>query len=431
MVKRRLVLATTLALFGLAACQLVLGLEKPTEYDPVSDAGGDGGMDGGVDSTCVPSEFPGPPETDSPRLDSTSGESAYYMAVRAFSVGGDGNLPGANLDCVDTVCSADKPAALSCVPREGGADLCDEPNGVDNQVGRVVMKKFLLDVDEQLGAEAIYAGKYGQVIVLKGYNGLPNDRNVGVGFAPSPGFFESESGCTPLAVLDSGAGDAAPKFCRAPGTSCSETDGGCCGNCTDGGCSALPRWDGCDKWLQDDRYSTGSLPVLVEGYVRDSVLYVPPTDGRPFPLQLGRAVATLQAAGLVARVERVDDFGMPSAPASPARRLRLRNARVFGRVSSAQLLEFVTRFRLANSGACLPYFPFASLRVEVCKSQDVALALTSSGTCDAFSMGFRFETEAAERGVGGRASIREPCLEGIPEDASIRSFLDGSLLDCP
>lgn len=433
MVKRRLqgsLLAGTLALFGVAACQLVLGLDRPTEFDPVSDAGDasrDGESDGGVDAICVPSEFPPPPVSDTPSSDSNPGESTFYMAVRAFSVGGAANLPGANLDCVDTVCSADKPA-LSCVPREGGADLCDEPGGVDNQVGRVVMKKFLLDVDEQLGAEDISTGKYGQVIVVKAYNGLPNDSSVGVGFAPSPGFFESEDVCLPLPV-DSGV----PSFCFPPGTQCPPAPGKCCGNCVDGGCGPIPRWDGCDKWLQDDRYSVGSTPaVTVPGYVRDSVLYVRPSDGYPFPLQLGGAVATLRAAGLVARVDRIDDLGMPSAPANRARRLRLRDARVFGRVSSAELLEFVTRFRQAKSGKCLPFFAFASLRTEVCRSQDVALGLSASnGTCDAFSMGIRFDSEAAERGAGGTASVREPCLEGIPEDASLRSFQDGSFLDCP
>jgi len=432
MVKRRLVLATTLALFGVAACQLVLGLEKPTEFEPVSDAG-DAGRDseidggGGGDAACVPSEFPPPKVSDTPSPDSNPGESTFYMAVRAFSVGGEANLPGANLDCVDTVCSADKPPLSSCVPREG-ADICDEPGGVDNQVGRIVMKKFFLDVDEQLGAEDISRGKYGQVIVVTGYNGLPNDSSVGVGFAPSPGFFKTEELCLPLPV-DSGA----PSFCFPPGEKCPPTPAECCGDCVDGGCGPIPRWDGCDKWLQDERYSLGSTPaVTVPGYVRDSVLYVRPSDGYPFPLQLGRAVATLRAAGLVARVERTDDFGMPSDPANRARRLRLRDARVFGRVSSAELLEFVTRFRQAKTGACLPYFAFDSLRKEVCRSQDVALALSaSSGTCDAFSMGVRFDTEAAERGAGGTAAVREPCLQDIPGDASIRSFLDGSLLDCP
>jgi hypothetical protein len=59
------------------------------------------------------------------------------------------------------------------------------------------------------------------------------------------------------------------------------------------------------------------------------------------------------------------------------------------------------------------------------------LGSASSGTCDAFSIGLRFDTEATERGVGGRAAVREPCLQGIPEDASIGSFRDGALLDCP
>jgi hypothetical protein len=429
MVKRRLVLATTLALFGVAACQLVLGLDRPTEFEPVSDAG-DAGRDSEIDAGgCVPSEFPGP-KPDTPPPDSKSGSDVYYQAVRSFSVGG-----GANLDCVDTVCSGAKPPASSCVPREG-ADICDELGGVDNQVGRVLRNNFLLD-DEQLGAKEIESGQYGQVVVLKGYNGLPNDEKVGVGLAPSPGFFGFDVGC-PLPVdsgasdADSGASDAdsgasnvdSGAFCIRPGQDC-EAPYRCCGKCVNGKCGPIPLWDGCDKWLQDSRFSEGSEPKnIATGYVRDSVLYVPPIDKNSLPFQLGGAVAILRSAGLIGQVERFDDLGKPSGDNIPARRVRLRNARIFGRVSSAELLEFVSRFRTSN-GACLPFGSFVKLRAEVCASQDISRSLAAQGgVCDAFSLGLRFETEAAERGTVATAAVPDPCLKGILFDASVSSFLD-------
>lgn len=430
MVKRRLVLATTLALFGVAACQLVLGLDKPTEFEPVSDAGDagrDAEPDGGVDATCVPSVFLPPPQTDTgPDTNPT----LYYMAVRSFSLGSEGNLPGVNLDCADTVCSGAEPAASSCVPRVGG-DICDEPGGVDNQVARLAKMSFV-SLDQALGVQAIQAGKFGQAIVLKSYNGLPNDVSVGVGFAPSPGFSrrfgQEDGGLGCLEIPNSPIPDAGTS-CAPPGTSCSSDAGGgskCCGNCNDGGCSPLPRWDGCDSWLLDDRFAAGPMKaeptMFINGYVRDSVLYVLPSDRSRFPLQLGGTVGVLGAAGLVAKVERIDDLGKPSGATSRASRIRLRDARVFGRLSPREVLGFALQ-----TGACLPYVAFESARREVCKSQDVALALTTpSATCDAFSTGFLFDTESAESGILGKASLREPCVQGIPDDASVNA-----LFDCP
>jgi hypothetical protein len=434
MVKRRLVLATTLALFGVAACQLVLGLNKPEEFDPVSDAGldggigRDGGIEGGVVATCVPSVFPPRPDAAPNGAPDTD---LYYMAVRSFSLGSQGKLPGVNLDCVDT-CSGAGPAASSCVPREGG-DICDEPGGVDNQVARIAKNKFVT-VDETLGAQAIQVGRFGQVIVLKNYNGLPDDESVGVGFAPSPGFSgrfgQGDGGLGCLEIPDSSIPNSGTS-CDPPGTSCSsDANGGsnCCGNCNnDGGCSPLPRWDGCDSWILDRRFAVGGEvkgePIsYIPGYVLNSVLYVRPSDQSLIPLQLGGTVAVLRAAGLVARVERIDKDGVEVDAGAIAKRIRLRGALVFGRLSPRELLGFAL-----PPSTCLPFSVIEPIVKDLCKSQDVALDLTNpSAPCDAFSTGFLFDTESAESGPVGDASVGKPCVLSTPDGASV-----DSLFDCP
>jgi hypothetical protein len=435
MVKRRLVLATTLALFGVAACQLVLGLNKPEEFDPVSDAGDagrDGGIEGGIVATCVPSVFPPRPQPDAASDAAPNMDRLYYMAIRSFSLGSQDNLPGVNLDCADT-CSEAGPAALSCVPRQGG-DICDEPRGVDNQVARIAKNKLFITVDESLGAQSIQAGKFGEVIVLKNYNGLPDDESVGVGFAPSPGFSgrfgDGDGGLGCREIRNSPIPDSGPS-CGPPGTSCSsDADGrsNCCGNCNDdGGCSPLPQWNGCDSWILDTGFAVGrddkGEPLsYIPGYVLDSVLYVLPSDQSRIPLQLGGTVAVLRAAGLVARVERIDKDGVEVDAGDRAERIRLRGALVFGRLSPRELLGFALQTR-----PCLPFSVVEPFVKDLCKSQDVALDLTNPGaTCDAFSTGFLFDTESAESGPVGDASVGKPCVVSTPDGASV-----DSLFDCP
>lgn len=389
------------AAVALGACQLVAGLERPTETDapaPGPEAGADApdALPAGPSFLCREG-FPGPIGEDD------GAGARYIVAIRGFSFGvSGGRIPAVNLDCVDTRCDAGAVAACTTkTPRSA----CDESDGGDNQVARLLGNNPFVSIDEQIGRAGIDLGEFGEIIQITNYNGLENDPLVNVGLVPSPGFDRVEQTCEP-GPTDAGAPDAQPP------------DAG------------FPRWDGCDRWFQSSDFTFPESPVArdtVPGYVRDSVLYVEPQEGARYGIQLQGSVTSIATPGLVARLERTDMQGNPVGPARPALRLNLRNGIVFGRVASSAVLDFVSRFRTGTARQCVDQSTFVFARDTICGAQDLPLTPGSMGkACDAFSIAAAFEATPALPGGGAPTRQNEPCLRGF--DGSVA---DSGLLACP
>jgi hypothetical protein len=405
LVKRRLGALAVGSLVVLAACEGIVGLHEPAEDAVAQEAGG---VDAGVDAPEAAPPFlcltPFAPKPGA-NAEAPDAVKTYILATRGFSVGRDdaGALPGVDMDCVDSHCAAGTDAALpsSCTPAGGSFDICDEPGGVDNQVGRALLAKLNFDSKSPLAAPQVAAGRYGELIELFNYNGLPDDPAVSVGFLPSPRFEIYDAFC----AFDAGIFDAAVD-------------------------TSVPNWDGCDRWTTDSTYG-GVSPrpqFSLDGYVADSVLYIPPATTRELPLQLGTAVATLQTPGVIAKLERLTRGGDPAGPAAAAL-LRVDDGTVFGRAPARDILSFFSRFSLTDQTECLPAILYADIRDGVCGSEDLPATAAAVGqSCDAISLAFRFSAIPAERGTAlDDAGATGICVQGLSPDA----FVDAGLLSCP
>ena len=388
-------------LFAVGACQLVVGLERPGENDPFAPAPGDAGTDGpstaiesGLPFLCE-SAFPAPP----PKGSVVGAD--FTLAVRAFNyTTRDGGLAGIDLDCIHT-CGPSAGEARACIPNDADgstpADLCDEPGGIDNQLVRELLRQITPDL--RGSNRQIDLGKYGQILRLKGYNGLPDDDEVGVALVPAAGFEQNK--------CDGGAPAA---------------DGG------------VPRWDGCDFWSLDQKFSAELTPNFRPGYVRGSVLYSKPqlddgTNLGEIAIQLSAPII-LRSAGVIAPLERLGADGKtPLTDGSiPAKALRVRDAVVFGRIRTSEVLDFSGRLRINDNVNCIRYDFWRRIQEKICAAPDLPSEPSKVGSrCDAFSAGVRFEAEPAKLGNSVTVAVSPRCVDDAPDGA----VEDGGLFVCP
>lgn len=402
MVRRALAVLVGAAALALGACQLIAGLEAPSEIDrPAVEAAveaGEAGTPPPPPGYLCGKGFPGPTGADD------GAGARYTIAIRGFSFGTAGaRVPAVDLDCADTRCDGGAPVA-TCTTLDP-ATTCDEPAGGDNQIAHLLGNNPFVSIDEQFGRAGIELGEFGELVQITNYNGLENDPIVNVAFVPSPGFEFAEATCVPV-PSDAGAPDA------------------------DAGDAGFPRWDGCDRWRQSEDYTFPSSTTardFVPGYVRDSILYVEPREGTRAGVQLNGSVTVVSTFGMIARVERMQSSGAPAAPGERALRINLKGGLLFGRVPSGAVLDFISRFRTGTAKQCVDLTSFVLARKSLCASQD--LPATPAGlnkACDAFSIAAEFEASPALSGSTAPTRQNEPCLRNL--DGSVA---DSGLLECP
>jgi len=161
---------------GLAACQLIAGIDDRTVYVPDS-GGADVGPDA-LDPCQQPDVPPAPPPSTSSSGDSVVITAALSKIMLGSSDGGP--YYGFNLDKRCTC-----PQAESCV-HSGAQQTCDDPNGIDNYARRI-FEETNLTTEGNLN-NAVQTGLSGALIKVSDYNGKADDAVVTVTVYGSLGY---------------------------------------------------------------------------------------------------------------------------------------------------------------------------------------------------------------------------------------------------
>jgi hypothetical protein len=197
---RRLGVRRAAALFAIAA-GAALGITAacgPGDLSDLTAGRRDGGVDaGGVDSSiCNHASSPERPTTpDAPNI---PGITFAFQAVRFDTDEQDGGLPkpaGFDLDKTCT-CAEPKLEGESCVPPDAGEKrACDGVDGRDNAAGPLLSAAVV--AGKGIGPAAfqnkIDSGVFNVLVTVDGWNGLPDDPSVVVGYALSNGLEGSQN----------------------------------------------------------------------------------------------------------------------------------------------------------------------------------------------------------------------------------------------
>jgi len=167
--------------------------------------------------------------------------------------------------------------------------------------------------------------------------------------------------------------------------------------------------------------------------VRGSVLYLKPqlddgTNLGEIAIQLSAPVI-LRSAGVIAPLERLGADGTPLTDGSiPAKALRVRDAVVFGRIRTSEVLDFSSRLRIDDNANCIPYALWLGIQAKTCAAPDLPSEPSKVGSrCDAFSAGVRFEAQPAKLGNSVTVAVTPRCVDDAP-DGTVE---DGGLFVCP
>ncbi len=238
------------AALGLAACQLIAGIDDRKLYVP--DGASDTGVEAAVDPCQQPDVPPPPPPSTSSGSDSVVITAALSQIMLGSSDGGP--YYGFNLDKTCTC-----PEQESCV-HSGNQQTCDDEGGIDNYA-RHIFEETNLTSESNLN-NAVKTGLSGALIKISDYNGQPDDAVVTVTVYGSQGY------------------ESYP---------------------------AAPKWDGTDRWTVDPnsasgQYFTTNAYVVGNKLVASALnfpIIVGSTYTNPVTIELvsGRIVADLQMNG--------------------------------------------------------------------------------------------------------------------------------------
>jgi hypothetical protein len=232
-----------------------------SSYSGSSAPADDGGAGDGTPPPVAPP--PGPAPADLCSHDAPPGPTGaddapgvtvpdVVLAVERFTLG----TKGGGFD-LDRVCTCDpRPGAA----RDGGPSCtatktdCDLEGGVDNQLGVLADEMAPFFDVASIPNDLIAEGRATTLIVLKGWNGKPNDPDVSVGVTLSAGIRGSAAGC-----LDASYDDAHGVY--------------------------TPGWCGDDTWSVSTSWGAsdgkgGVVPRAIgKGYVTNGKLVVPAFAG--------------------------------------------------------------------------------------------------------------------------------------------------------
>ena len=362
----RLLVVSGLAAASLVACQLLVGITDD-EGSPVSD---EAGRDAdGVDAAAAARADCGQRRPPAPPSDGGAGgpDLDLIFAFRTVTFVprlGDGGEPqgviGYDLDdrCtgIGTI-NNDPPCAR---PDTATAqDEVDKAGGVDNAF-QSTFDDFPLDKRKPDPASAAFnkligQGKQTLLLVVRNYNGGPDDEEVKIALLSAPGL-ESPS------------------------------DGG-------------PMWDGGDRWTRPPLVTlfNGLPQTPLAGYVSNFTLVVGFTDldivFPPFGLPLKNGVLT-------ARI--VEDGGIRS----------LVDGTIAGRGAVDALIMATGPIEFAGKNVCADPVLFRLLGDAVCRRRDVPLNVKDDGVkarCDAVSVGIGFEANLAHLVDDAGSPAPSPC----------------------
>lgn len=194
--KRPLVLGLAFGAISLAACQIIAGIERVEKVDGVestSSSGASGSGSSGVvkNDPCGHVLPPDVPEKSDPGDDLP----AFVLAASTLSLTkpASNGIGGFDLDlsCTcDNRSGTNQDGGSSCKPRGTTPVKCDQDGGIDNEArGLFAVLSPQVDLDESFRKDST-AGKRTIMLYLKGWNGQPNDLEVGAGIFVSNGATE-------------------------------------------------------------------------------------------------------------------------------------------------------------------------------------------------------------------------------------------------
>jgi hypothetical protein len=372
--KRRALFAVLVLGIAGVACQVVAGISRVDQVDPIPDGGPEGGGDGGPPpDPCRHNVPPSMPDTDD---DPNTSIDDFYIALRSVTLLAPvGETLGFDLD---GVCSCD---VRPNTAHDGGQScqttkkFCDGDGGVDNQVATFATDFApLIDIDKAANVNArIQRGQQTSLIVVSKYNGRANDREVAFGLFTSEGIpaNQPQPGC-PDAGSESGF--------LAPG------------------------WCGKDKWTVSAstvvQLGTKFTPKAVgTGYVSNYRFVVRFSGAAAVPfagyrLSLGSPVSSGLLVPLGPDLQPLDTKAGPP-PKDQIAFWRLDNGMLAGRIPVSDLLAAVGTVNTpgGDGGPSNPHLcstpTFAAVKSEVCGRQDINSTLNldfaTGAACDALS----------------------------------------------
>jgi hypothetical protein len=299
----------------------------------------DSGADASEASVCGSLQPPGPPAPDA-----SGGTTSFVVALRSVDMGDKGDIPGYDLDKVDTCCDDAGPSCVSVKQH------CDAPGGVDNEAAKIFQMFDLIDQGLNMGSSTLSqraaAGKWTLLFQISDYNGEPDDFSVRVALFPSPGL------------------------------------------------SSTPKWDGTDSWpVSATAVGDGGLsnPSYVSqgAYVAGGVLVAAfPQAAIEFT---GGAVFTVRLIGGVITGRLVKN----------GKSWELNDGVLAGRWRTSDVFASLGWLQTAGGVLCTtnPYFPTA--KAAVCQAADLLsnAADPASVPCDSVSLGMGFTAFAAQLGA--------------------------------
>jgi hypothetical protein len=348
------------------------------------------------DDPCAHLTPPPPPDVDD---DPSFSLTPFVLAVSKIDVAS----AGLGFD-LDGVCSCDTRAGAA---HDGGASCsgvpqCDGDGGVDDALTGLGAFEVVKSVDDALGVNFnITSGITTVLLLVTGYNGRANDKEVTVGFVLSEGIRDG-SGC-PAAGVGPNATGVYP-----------------------------PGWCGNDVWtVQKDLVSESSPPYTptlnTAGYVTNHRLVIPGGDTFVHML-IGPTEAKFGSPIFVGTLTPLAEDLSLRDPSSPPRSRADRFYRIddgvfAGRLSDASLLAVVggvvlERNKQGGPSSYLCNSPlFADLKHEICTARDVAgsrsLDFDPNVACSALSMAYHLTALPAVPGDPLPPTVAtNPCLPG-------------------
>jgi hypothetical protein len=357
---------------GLAACGLLLGLDKPEGVDlpplppPPSD----------------PCAHAGTPDRPAQEDEAGADVPPFWLALRKSYIGESVSEAGVSGFDLDGTCTCDKRAntaydgGSACVTRDGGAPLCDFDGGIDNAV-ESSFAAFGAVFDANHFNTFIDVGEKSLLIFVKDYNGQANDLDVSAGFAAADGIYVSD--CDPTLVVN----DNPPGIQDRPPNDYFHAS-----------------WRGCDKWhgVQDQFVGNPADPpsnvpkALGRGFVRDGKLVM--SGLTEVPVFFGDTTVHLQDPTIVAPLERVPTLH----PTDPVR-FRIASGVVAGRFLFDDLAKLAFNTKYGTFYTCQNMATYKGLMTALCPNIDLATSAAfdhQGKTCSAMSFAFRFDADLAD-----------------------------------
>jgi hypothetical protein len=305
---------------------------------------------------CTLATFPAPPA-----LTDAGGDVELVVAIQAIDVGDTGSVIGFDLDAKCT-CDGDGPSCMR--PAAADDDACDGPGGRDARSADI-FKQIVL-VTGSGGTDDFSAtakkGSWTMLVRIQGWNGHADDDRVRVSVFPSSGL-------------------------PGPAT-----------------------WDGTDAWpIPETAIAKGASDVDHprffddKAYVAGHVLVTSLPESELVIAGTEQLVSAHLTAGFV--TGRLEQTPLGWA---------LHDGTVAARWKLSDVFETLGGLRVAGAGLCKSSPYYAAAKKLVCGMPDITSTLASpTATCDAVSVGMRFQAEPAKLGaIVAVKPVDPPCKPG-------------------